>query len=173
MNETIRKYTQRRSVRAYEPEPVKEEDIQAIIEAGLYAASGMGRQPAIVIAVTDRVVRDALAAENARVMGMEGKDPFYGAPAVLCVLADRSSPTYLYDGSLMLGNMMNAAYELGLGSCWIHRAKEEFESETGKKILADLGIEGDYEGIGNLIIGYAAEQPQAKERKAGRAYYIR
>ena len=89
-------------------------------------------------------------------MGTTG-DPFYGAPVVLVVLADKSRPTYLYDGSLVMGNLMLAAHSLGLGSCWIHRAKETFEREEGKAILKELGIEGDYEGIGNCVIGYAKE----------------
>ena len=101
------------------------------------------------------------------------KDPFYGAPELLIVLADRSIPTYLYDGSLVMGNMMNAAADLGVASCWIHRAKEVFNSEEGKAILKGLGIEGDYEGIGNLILGYAATPAAAPApRKADYVYRI-
>ena len=95
-------------------------------------------------------------------------DPFYGAPVVLVVLADKAVGTYLYDGSLTMENMMLAAHDLGLGACWIHRAKEEFASEEGKAILKELGVEGDYEGIGNCILGYAdGELPAAKPRKEG------
>ena len=115
----------------------------------------MGKQSPIILAITDKEVRDKLSKLNAAVMGAD-MDPFYGAPEVLVVLANKAVPTYIYDGSLVMGNMMNAAADLGVASCWIHRAKEEFQSEEGKAILAELGIEGDYEGIGNLILGYAA-----------------
>ena len=172
MNEVIKTMEQRRSVRAYKPDQVAPELIDQILEAGSYAANGMGKQPVIVLAVTDKTLRDKLSGMNAAVMGRDG-DPFYGAPAVLVVLADKSVPTHVYDGTLVMGNMMNAAASLGVASCWIHRAKETFESEEGKQILKDLGIEGDYEGIGNLIIGYAdGEVKPAAPRKEKFAYRI-
>ena len=149
-----------------------EDLIRQIVEAGTYAATGRGLQSPIIIAVTDRESRDRLSKLNADILGTD-TDPFYGAPVVLIVLADRSIPTYLYDGSLVMGNLMLAAHALGLGSCWIHRAKEEFDSPEGKQILRDLGIEGDYEGIGHCIIGYIdGEVPGAKPRKDGWAYWI-
>ena len=157
MNETLKTLKERRSCRSYRPDPVPAEILDRILEAGTYAASGMGRQSAIMIAVTDKKVRDQLSKMNAAVMG-SAADPFYGAPAVIVVLADRSVGTYLYDGSLVMGNLMNAAHALGVASCWIHRAKEEFDSEEGKAILKELGIEGDYEGIGHCILGYAAQE---------------
>lgn len=165
----------RRSIRQYKPGLPELEDINQVIEAGLYAASGMGKQAPIIVAVTDKEQRDKLSEMNRRIMGApEGTDPFYGAPAVLIVLADKSIPTYVYDGSLVMGNMMLAAYSLGLGSCWIHRAKEEFESDEGKALLKSLGIEGDYEGIGHCILGYIeGEEPEAKERKNGRVFWVR
>ena len=110
-----------------------------------------------MIAVTDQETRNRLSRMNADVMGASN-DPFYGAPVVIIVLADRAVPTYLYDGSLVMGNLMNAAHSLGIASCWIHRAREEFDSAEGKAILKDLGIEGDYEGIGHCILGYAAQE---------------
>ena len=172
MNDVIKNMMQRRSVRAYKSEHVAPELVNEILEAGSYAASGMGRQPVIVLAVTNRQMRDKLSRINAQVMGRDG-DPFYGVPDVLVVLADKSSPTHVYDGSLVMGNMMNAAASLGVASCWIHRAKETFESEEGKQILKDLGIEGEYEGIGNLIIGYAdGEIKPAAARKEAFAYHI-
>jgi nitroreductase len=126
----------------------------------------MGQQSPIMIAVTDRETRDRLSRMNAAVMGSD-QDPFYGAPAVIVVLADRNIPTYLYDGSLVMGNLLNAAHALGLGSCWIHRAKEEFDSEEGKALLRSLGIHGDWEGIGHCILGYADGPCRpAAERKA-------
>ena len=156
MAETLTTLKTRRSCRAYKPELIEEEKLNAIIEAGTYAATGMGRQSPIIIAVTSKEVRDKLSKMNAAVMGVDF-DPFYGAPELLIVLADKSMPTYIYDGSLVMGNMMNAAADLGVASCWIHRAKEEFESEEGKAMLKGLGITGDYEGIGHLILGYAAK----------------
>ena len=132
----------------------------------------MGKQSPIIIAVTDKALRDKLSKMNAAIMGVN-IDPFYGAPELLIVLANKEMPTYIYDGSLVMGNMMNAAADLGVASCWIHRAKEEFESEEGKAILKDLGIEGDYEGIGHLILGYAAK-PEAEPapRKADYVYRV-
>ena len=133
----------------------------------------MGRQSPIIIAVTDKETRDMLSKLNASVMGVD-IDPFYGAPELLVVLADKSVPTYIYDGSLVMGNLMNAAADLGVASCWIHRAKEEFESEEGKAILKKLGIDGDYEGIGNLVLGYAAAPAnEPAPRKATYIYKIR
>lgn len=165
----------RRSIRSYKPDPVPQELIDRIIEAGLYAASGMGRQDTIIIGVTDRRVRDSLSQINASVMGREGTDPFYGAPAVLVVLARRDVSTHIYDGALTLGNMMLEAHELGLGSCWIHRAREEFETDEGRKLLRSLGITDDLEGIGHLIVGYPdGDYPkEAPARKAGRVYYVK
>lgn len=151
----------RRSVRSFKPDAVPQEQLEKIAEAGLYAASGMGRQATKIVVITDWVLRDRLSHDNAVVMGREEIDPFYGAPAVLLVLADKKVPTAVYDGSLVMGNLMLAAHALGLGSCWIHRAKEEFESEEGKAILRELGIEGDWEGIGHCVVGYPAEPPKA------------
>ena len=146
--------------------------IDKIIEAGTYAATGMGKQSPIIIAVTNKELRDKLSAMNAKIMGKDA-DPFYGAPVVLIVLADKARPTYLYDGSLVMGNLMLEADALGIGSCWIHRAKEEFESEEGKEILRSLGIEGDYEGIGHCILGYAdGPAPKAAPRKESYVYYV-
>ena len=156
MAETLTTLKTRRSCRAYKPEHIEEEKLNAILEAGTYAATGMGKQSPIILVVKDPEIRAKLTKLNAAAMGMD-IDPFYGAPELLVVLANKEMPTYIYDGSLVLGNMMNAAADLGVASCWIHRAKEEFESEEGKAILKQLGIEGDYEGIGNLILGYAAK----------------
>ena len=160
MNETLKTLKGRRSCRNYKPDPVPADVLEQILEAGTYAATGMGRQSPVMIAVTDRAVRDRLSRMNAAVMGANN-DPFHGAPVVIIVLADRKVPTYLYDGSLVMGNLMNAAHALGMASCWIHRAKEEFESAEGKEILRSLGIEGDYEGIGHCVLGYAADEAKA------------
>ena len=163
----------RRSVRSYRPDPVPDGLIDRILEAGTFAPSGMGRQSPIIVAITDKEVRDRLAALNAQIMGSDG-DPFYGAPAVLVVLARKDVPTHVYDGSLVMGNLMNAAHEVGLGSCWIHRAKEEFETEEGAAILAGIGIDADeYEGIGHCILGFAdGPEAEAAPRKDGYVYRI-
>ena len=172
MAETLTTLKTRRSCRAYKPELIEEAKLNAILEAGTYAATGMGKQAPIIISVTDREVRDQLSKMNAAIMGVDF-DPFYGAPQLLIVLADKNVPTYLYDGSLVMGNLMNAAADLGVASCWVHRAKEEFESEEGKAILKKLGIEGDYEGIGHLILGYAAKPAgDPAPRKENYIYHI-
>lgn len=173
MNEIIKAMETRRSIRGYKEDMVPEELIAEVVEAGTYAATGMGRQSPIILAVTNKEVRDRLSKVNAEIMGTDS-DPFYGAPVVLVVLADKSRPTYVYDGSLVMGNLMLAAHSLVLGSCWIHRAKETFEREEGKAILKELGIEGDYEGIGNCVIGYAKEPAkEAAPRKADYVHYIK
>ncbi len=172
MADTLTTLKTRRSCRAYKPEHVEEEKLNAIIEAGTYAATGMGKQSPIILVIKDQAIRDQLAKLNAAAMGVD-IDPFYGAPELLVVLANKAMPTYIYDGSLVMGNMMNAAADLGVASCWVHRAKEEFESEEGKAILKQLGIEGDYEGIGNLILGYAAKPAgTAAPRKENYVYCI-
>ena len=175
MSETLKVLETRRSCRAFKPELIEEEKLQAIIKAGTYAATGMGRQSPIIIAVTNKELRDKLSVMNAKFMGKdESFDPFYGAQELLIVLANKAMPTYLYDGTLVLGNLMNAAADLGVDSCWIHRAKEEFETQEGKELLKSLGIEGDYEGIGHLVLGYAAAPlKEAASRKADYVYYIR
>ena len=173
MNEVLKAMKERRSVRSYTEKMPEKEKILQIIEAGLYAASGMGKQSPVILAVTDRKLRDRLAEANRKIGGWEGDfDPFYGAPAVLVVLADKTVPTAVYDGSLVMGNMMLAAHALGLGSCWIHRAKQTFEEEEFRAVLKELGCEGEYEGIGNMILGYpAGDVPAAKERKEGRVFF--
>ena len=163
----------RRSVRKYKPDMVPQEKLDKILEAGTYAATGMGRQSPIILAVTDKAMRDRLSKMNAAIMGVDS-DPFYGAPVVLVVLADKNVPTYIYDGSLVMGNLMNAAHAEGIASCWIHRAREEFNSPEGKQILQDLGITGDYEGIGHCILGYAdGDEPAAKPRKENYVYSVK
>ena len=171
-DEALKLIESRRSIRSYKPDMVPDDLIDKVIEAGTFAATGGGRQSPIIIAVKDRKTRDKLSKLNADIMGAE-TDPFYGAPLVLIVLADRSSSTYLYDGSLVMGNLMLAAHALGLGSCWIHRAKEEFDRPEGKEILKDLGITGDYEGIGHCILGYIdGDVPEANPRKEKWSYTI-
>lgn len=146
----------RRSCRAYQPEQIKPEELDAVLQAGTWAPTGMNRQSPVIVAVQDKENRDRLSAINAAIMGSNG-DPFYGAPTVLVVLADRSAHTYVEDGSLVLGDLLLAASSIGLGSCWIHRAKETFETEEGKELLRKWGLDPDkYVGVGNCILGYPA-----------------
>ncbi len=163
----------RRSIRSFCPEMPKREDLEKIVEAGLYAANGMGKQSPIILVVTDKALRDRLSEMNRRIGGwQEGFDPFYGAPAVLIALADKNVPTCVNDGSLAMGNMMLAAHALGLGSIWINRARQEFESEEGREILKALGVEGEYEGVGHCCVGYIkGEIPVPKPRKEGRVFW--
>lgn len=174
MNETLKVLKERRSCRSFKPDMVKEDDLKDIIEAGTYAATGMGKQSPIIIAVTDKELRDKISEENRKIGGWDaGFDPFYGAPVILIVLTKKDVPTHVYDGSLVMGNLMNAAESLGVGSIWIHRAKEEFESDFGKDILKKLGIEDEYEGIGHCALGYAAEPAKAAApRKENYVYCI-
>lgn len=167
MNEVIKNMEERRSVRGYKPDMIRKEDLDTIIEAGTYAATGMGMQSPIIVAVTDKATRDQLSAMNAKIMGTD-TDPFYGAPVVLIVLADKARLTYLYDGSLVMGNLMNAAHAVGVDSCWIHRAREVFDSEEGKALKAEWGVPESYIGIGHCVLGYrSGEYPEAKARKDG------
>lgn len=173
MNDVLETIKSRRSIRKYKSDMVPQDKLEKIIEAGTYAATGMGKQSPIIVAVTNKELRDKLSAMNAKIMGVNS-DPFYGAPVVLIVLADKNRPTYVYDGSLVMGNLMLEAEAQGVGSCWIHRAKEEFESEEGKEILKSLGIEGDYEGIGHCVLGYAdGPAPKAAPRKDSYVYYVK
>lgn len=174
MNETLQVLESRRSCRSFDPDKqIPEETLRAIIKAGTYAPTGMGKQSPVIIAVTNKELRDKISVENARIMGAN-IDPFYGAPVILIVLADKDIVTYQYDGSLVMGNLLNAAESLGVSGIWIHRAKEEFESDFGKKILADLGIEGNFEGIGHCALGYSsAPAGEAHPRKENYVYFIK
>lgn len=173
MEETIKDLKERRSIRKYQDRQIEEDDLQKILEAGMYAPTGMGMQSPLMVVVQDRETIVKLSRMNAKIFGNENMDPFYGAPTVIVVLADKNRPTYIEDGSLVMGNLMNAAHALGLGSCWIHRAKQEFESEEGKELLRQWGIDGDYAGIGHCIIGYPdGEIPEAKPRKENYIYRV-
>lgn len=174
MNEIIKAMEERRSIRKFKPEMPAKRELEQIMEAGLYAANGMGKQAVITVAITDKKVRDQLSADNCKIGGWkEGVDPFYGAPAILVVLADKNCATHVYDGSLVMGNMMLAAHSLGLGSIWIHRVKEEFETEKWRRFLSDIGVAGEWEGIGHCAVGYIdGEMPEAAKRKDGRVFWV-
>ena len=171
MNEAMKVLYDRRSIRRYKNEQISREEMDAVIRAGVCAASGKNGQSAIIIAVQDKETRDLLSRLNAAVLGVKS-DPFYGAPTVLIVLADAKSPYAVQDGSLVLGNLMNAAKAIGLGSCWINRAKEVFDSEEGKALLKKWSVEGEWIGIGNCILGYPDEDPAMKPRKENFVYYV-
>lgn len=162
----------RASVKGYTDESPRREDLERITEAGLAAASGRNMQAPVILCITNREIRDRLSRDNAAVMG-SSQDPFYNAPVVFVVLAETTAHTYVYDGSLSLGNMMLAAQEAGLGSCWIHRAKEVMAMPHWQEWIRSLGLEGNYEGIGNLVVGYPkGDAPKPKERRQGRFLFI-
>ena len=171
MNEAMNNLLERRSVRRYQDTQVPDDLLDQILEAGLYAPTGMNRQNIVMVAVRDRETRDRLMRMNAAVMGSQN-DPFYGAPCVIVVLGDPETYPVVENGSLVLGNLMNAAHAVGLGSCWIHRAKQMFETEEGKALLRRWGLKESLAGIGNCILGYPAEEPAAKPRLDGRIVKI-
>lgn len=164
---------ERRSVRKYKSDMVPRDVLERIIEAGVWAPTGGNKQTPIIIAVTNPDIRKRLSDLHNTVMGREG-DSFFDAPVVLIVLGDKNlSPNYVYDGSLVMGNLMLAAHAEGLGSCWLHRAKQVFDAPEGKAFLAELGIEGDFEGIGHCAIGYPdGPIPEPKPRKENYVYWV-
>lgn len=171
--QVIRVLCERRSVRSYQSRPVEEETLKKILKAGTYAPTGRNRQSPIMVVVQDARMRERLRRMNAAIMGTPDGDPFYGASTIVVVLADRTIPTCVEDGCLVMGNLMNAAYAVGVDSCWIHRAREEFDSEEGKRLLREWGIDGDYVGIGHCILGYGNGKPaNASERKSNYIYRV-
>lgn len=173
MNEIIKNIETRRSIKKYKNDTVPQELVDIICKSVTYAPSGMNKQSPIILQITNKDIRDKISKLNAKVAGMpEDFDPFYNAPVVIVVLANKDITTYIYDGSLVMENMMLAAHSLGLGSSWIHRAKEVFELEEAKELLKDLGITGNYEGIGNLILGYSDYEAPLYPRKENYIYKI-
>ena len=172
-NEAIKVLIERRSVKKYKSEQIKDEELEVIVEAARYTASGHNFQPVKVVVVQDKATRDQLSAMNAKILGVT-TDPFYNAPTVIVVIAEKSSLTYVEDGALVLGNLMNAAHAIGVDSCWINRAKETFETEEGKALLKKWGIEGDYAGVGNCVLGYRdCEYPKAPARRTVYDVYVK
>ena len=167
MKETIQDLTTRRSVKKYQPTQINRADLEKILKAGMNAPSGMGRQSAVMVVVQEPDTVKQLSRMNAEVMGVH-TDPFYGAPTVIVVFADKEVPTCKEDGSLVMGNLLNAAHALGLGSCWVHRAKEVFDSAEGKALMKKWGLKDSLEGIGHCILGYGeGPEPAEKPRKDG------
>lgn len=172
MKETLQDIRTRRSCRKFQSRQISDEELNAILEAGTWAATGHGWQSPVMVVVQDRDTIAKLSKMNAAVLGVDS-DPFYGAPTVVIVLADKSRPTYREDGALVMGNLMLAAHAVGVGSCWIHRAREVFATEEGKAMLKKWGLEGDYEGVGHCILGYAAENGEAPAKPRKENYIIR
>ena len=171
MNETLRTLRERRSVRSFLPDPIPENILDAILEAGTWAATGLNKQSPVMVVVRDRETIDYMERLNAAVMGQSGTHPFYGAPVVVVVLADGDNYNWLRDGSLVMGNLMNAAHSLGVGSCWINRAQEVFDTPEGKDLLRKWGRSENYRGGANCILGWPkGDIPAPKPRKAD---YIR
>jgi len=173
MNEVLKCLETRRSVRAYKPEQITDAELEAILNAGLYAPTGMNRQSAIMLVIQDKPLIDKLSKMNSHYMGKD-MDAFYGAPTVIAVLADSNIRTHFEDGCLVLGNLMNAAHSLGVDSCWIHRAREVFDDPEGRAILRECGIGDEYVGIGHCILGYGvAPAGDASPRRENRVYTIK
>jgi nitroreductase len=172
MKETLQDLKTRRSCRKYQPKQIKAEELNVILEAGTYAPTGMGKQSPVIVAVQDRETIVKLSKMNAAIMGSTS-DPFYGAPTVVIVLADKNIITHIEDGTLVMGNLLNAAHAIGVDSCFIYRAKEVFETKEGKALLKQWGITENYVGIGNCILGYGAEGGVAPATPIKSNYIVR
>lgn len=172
-NDVIRELIERRSCKSYTDKPVSQEMIDQVVECGLHAANLLGKQLPIILVVTDKEMRDRLSALNAKYDLMKRPDPYYGAPVILSVLSPKADPGAVEDGSLVIGNMLLAAHSLGLGSCWIHRAKQVFVDPEGIEILKSVGLDDSYIGVGNMALGYAKSQPDnIVPRRDGRVFKI-
>lgn len=173
MNQTIETLLNRRSIRKFKSEQITDEELEAVLKAGMYAPSGGNQQAALLIAVQNKATLEKIDSMNAAVLGKD-THPYYGAPTVILVLTDKSKATPVEDASLVLGNMMNAAAALGLGACWIHRERQMFETEEGTALLKEWGVTGDYIGVGSCILGYPdCPQPKAAPRKEGYVVYVK
>lgn len=158
----------RRSFRAYKPDPVSEEALDAVLEAGTYAPSAMGQQSAAIVAVRDPETRKTLSEMNAKVFGRDS-DPYYGAPVIVLVFA--KGPNAVADGACVLENLMLAAHAAGLGSCWINREKEMFATPEGEALMVQWGLDEELQGVGAIALGHPQGEPKpAAPRKDG---YIR
>ncbi|MBE6963482.1 MAG: diguanylate cyclase [Ruminococcaceae bacterium] len=172
MNETLKVIRERRSIRKYKTEQIKDTELNAILEAGTWAPTGMGKQSPVMVLVQDKETIEYMTKLNAEIQGRPGTDPFYGAPTVVVVLADGENPNWMRDGSLVMGNLMLAAHSVGVGSCWINRALELFDMPEGKALLRKWGLPETLRGVGNCTLGYAdGEAPAPKPRKDG--YIVR
>lgn len=172
-NPIIKGLLDRRSIRFYKPDKIEEELLDTVLEVGTFAASARNLQSAIIVVINDEPTKDRIRKMNAQVMGTPKRDRFFEAPTLIVVFADSNVPTFVEDGSLVLGNMMNAAHALGLGSCWVHHAREEFETEEGVALRREWGIPDNYSGIAHLTLGYPdCEHPEPKPRKEKYVYKV-
>lgn len=171
MNEVVNAIIQRGSCNQYKSEPLKQEELDLIVQAGLNAPSGGNKQTQRFVVVQNPELVKKLAKMNADVIPVD-KDTFYGAPNVIIVFSVKDG-TYVQDGSLAMGNMLNAAYAMGLGGRWINRAKEMFETEAGKALLAEWGVTEDVEGIGCCILGYPDQEMGPREKVPNRVYTVK
>lgn len=170
MNEAYKNLIERRSIRKYNNTKVSHDLMEKIVRAGQFAPSGMNRQVYAFVVVEDEELVARLSKMNADAMN-SSSDPFYGAKSLIIVFADTNAPTYLYDGALAMGNLMNAANALGVDSCWIHRAKEVFETPEGKEMKKTWGLPESYEGIGHCILGYREEEPGERAQRTSKVIY--
>jgi nitroreductase len=168
-NSTLEVLKTRRSIRSYKPEQITDEQLDQILDAGTWAPTGAGSQSPVIVAVQNKELIEKLQRLNAEVLKNPDAKPFYGAPTVLAVLVDKTKPTPVEDGSLVLGNLQNAAWALGVDSCWIHRAQQVFESAEGRELLKEWKLDGDtYLGVGFCLLGYAnGDRPAPAPRKEG------
>lgn len=171
MNQALQCLLSRRSIKKFTAQQVPDALLNQVLEAGLYAPTGRNNQNVICVAVREQNLRDQLSRMNREILGTD-IDPFYGAPCVIVVFANSEGTTWVEDGSLVMGNMLNAAHALGLGACWVHRARSMFESEEGKALMKEWGLPENMKGIGNCILGYAAAPALDKPRKEGRIIKI-
>jgi len=172
-NEILRALRERRSCRSYKPEQIKDEELRAVLEAGTWAPTGMGRQDPWIVALQNPELLKKISKMNAAFLGVD-TDPFYGAPTY--VLVSGSDPAVwansVPDGSLVLGNMMNAAHAIGLGSCWINREREMFATAEGKALMQGFGLPDGLIGIGALALGYPAAPPRDPKPRKENYYRI-
>ncbi len=160
-NEVLRAIRERRSIRKYRPEQIKDEELQAVLEAGTWAPSGMGYQNSYICAVQDKETCDKIRRLNGEVLGNPEADPYYGAPTIILVFSKSDWHNTVKDGSLVLGTMLLAASTIGLGGCWINRCEEVFASEGGKALLGKLKVPEGYEAVGSMSLGYPAAPARA------------
>ena len=171
-NEVILALKERRSIRAYKPEQITDEELKTVLEAGTWAPTARGLQDPWIVAVQDPELLKKISKMNAAIWGREDIDPFYGAPTFVLVFGSEASANAVPDGALVLGNMMLAAHAIGLGSCWINREREMFATEEGKALMAELGLPEGLIGIGALALGYPAAPPRDPKPRKENYYRI-
>lgn len=171
-NEIIRALKERRSIRSYKPEQISDDELKTVLEAGTWAPTAKGLQDPWIVAVQNPALLKRISRMNAAVWGRDDIDPFYGAPTFVLVFGSADWVNAVPDGSLVLGNMMNAAHAIGLGSCWINREREMFATDEGKALMAELGLPDGLIGIGALALGYPAAPPREPKPRKENYYRI-